>query len=138
MVSEGAALYHSTNGTFARSQPWLRLVETDTAPFATVAALMPGTLRATAFSGDIDLTGSLTLSPSASGTIDFLAAGAINGMQPNAWSTGFLAYTWGGSRINLSDTDPTRLPGIAAPVTLPGLSTGTAWVQYRCRQFWTA
>jgi filamentous hemagglutinin len=120
--------YSTSFGTFGRSQPWLRLAETDTAPFTTVAALMPGTLRATAFSGDINLTGGLTLSPAASGTTDLLAAGAINGMQPNALSPGFNAYTWAGSRINLSDTDPTRLPGITGPVTMPGLSTGTAWV----------
>jgi filamentous hemagglutinin len=116
-------------GTFARSQPWLRLAETDVAPFATVAALMPGTLRATAFSGDINIAGNLTLSPAAAGTVDFAAAGAINGLQPNSVDTVSGSYQWGSSTINLSDTDPSRLPGITAPLNLPGQSTGTAWIR---------
>lgn len=118
-------------GTFARSQPWLRLAETDVAPFATVAALLPGTLRATAFSGDINIAGNLTLSPAASGTVDFAAAGAINGLQPNSVDTSNGSYQWGASTINLSDTDPARLPGITAPLTLPGLSTNnnSPWIR---------
>ena len=50
-------------GTFSVSQPWLRTVETTPGAFTAAAALMPSTLRATAFSGDIDLVGSLTLAP---------------------------------------------------------------------------
>lgn len=116
-------------GTFGRSQPWLRLAETDVTPFATVAALMPGTLRATSFSGDINLVGNLTLSPSATGTVDFAASGAINGLQPNSVDSVSGSKQWGSSTINLSDTDPARLPGILAPLNMPGLSTGTAWVR---------
>jgi len=118
-------------GTFARSQPWLRLSETDVAPFATVAALMPGTLRATAFSGDINLAGHLTLSPAALGTVDFAAAGAINGLQPNSVDTATGSQQWGSSTINLSDTDPARLPGITAPVVMPGISTASnsPWIR---------
>ena len=52
-------------GTFAVSQPWLRLTESTPAAFVTASALLPPTLSATAFSGDIDLVGSLTLSPAA-------------------------------------------------------------------------
>ncbi len=116
-------------GTFARSQPWLRLAETEVMPFATVAALMPGTLRATSFSGDINLVGSLTLSPSATGTVDFSASGAINGLQANSVDSVSGSKQWGSSTINLSDTDPSRLPGISAPLNMPGLSSGTAWVR---------
>ena len=118
-------------GTFARSQPWLRLAETDLTPFGTVAALMPGTLRATSFSGDINIAGSLTLSPAASGTVDFAAAGAINGLQPNSVEAVNGAKQWGSSTINLSDTDPARLPGITAPLNLPGISTAnnSPWIR---------
>jgi filamentous hemagglutinin len=118
-------------GTFARSQPWLRLAETDVTPFATVAALLPGTLRATAFSGDINLAGNLTLSPAANGTVDFAAAGAINGLQPNSVDTATGSAQWGSSTINLSDTDPASLPGITAPVVMPGISTTTnsPWIR---------
>ncbi len=123
--------YTPQSGTFARSQPWLRLAETDVTPFATVAALLPGTLRATAFSGDINLAGNLTLSPAALGTLEFAAAGAINGLQPNSVDTVTGSRQWGGSTINLSDTDPSQLPGITAPVTLPGLSTtaNSPWIR---------
>ncbi|HWB06513.1 MAG TPA: filamentous hemagglutinin family protein [Verrucomicrobiales bacterium] len=115
--------------SWAVAQPWLRLAETDVRPFTIAASLMPGTLKATAFSGDINVVGSLTLSPAASGTIDLAASGAIDGLQPHSLESipKDPRYQWGASTINLSDTDPNALPGITAPVNLPGFSTGTAW-----------
>ena len=121
--------YSTAEEPYGRSQPWLRLVETDVTPFATAAALMPGTLRATAFSGDINLAGSLTLSPAAGGTVEFAAAGGINGLQRNSLDSLTGSYQWGTSTINLSDADPRLLPGITAPLTLPGQSTGNAWLR---------
>ncbi len=100
-------------------QPWLRLDESDVSAFRTVAALQPGTLRATAFSGDLNLVGQLILSPSATGTIDLAASGAIGGLQqsgvltlPNV-STPVNAF--GSGLINLSDADPAFVPGVASP-----------------------
>ena len=72
---------------------------------------MPGTLRVTAFSGDINTVGSLTLSPSPSGTIDLMAAGAINGLSSQADHAIV-------TMINLSDADPSSLPGITTPFGL--------------------
>ncbi len=38
---------------------------------------MPATLKATAFSGDINVVGSILLSPSPTGTLDLAASGSI-------------------------------------------------------------
>ena len=102
------------------SQPWLRLAETKITltAFATVNTLMPATLRATAFSGDLNLVGSATLSPSPVGTLELLATGAINGLQPNGLDNATHNYQWGSSQINLSDADPNRIPGVASPLSL--------------------
>ncbi len=100
-------------------QPWLRLSESSVAPFATVLTLMPGSLRATAFSGDINLVGDLTLSPSPRGTIELVTAGSINGLQPTGVivdEQGISRTAWLASQINLSDADPRRIPGVTSPL----------------------
>jgi hypothetical protein len=107
----------NTKSYATKSQPWLRLAETKVAlsSFSTVFALLPPTLRGTAFDGDLNLIGNLTLAPSPTGTLDLLVAGAINGFQPNGLNSITRNYQWGLSRINLSDADPSRLPGVATP-----------------------
>ena len=110
------AARHQTFSSY--SQPWLRLLETDITPFLTVANLMPGALRATAFSGDLNLVGSLTLSPSAQGTLELAAAKSLNGLQPNGVNATNGARIWGSSAINLSDADPRRVPGVLSPIAL--------------------
>ncbi len=99
-------------------QPWLRLNVTSVESFKTVAGVLPASLRATAFSGDINLAGSLTLSPSPTGTIDLAASGAINGLQPigpGISNDGLVVKVWSASTINLSDANPANVPGIASP-----------------------
>ena len=99
-------------------RPWLRAGITGTAnlqPFQTVAAVMPGTIRATAFSGDIDLVGTLTLAPAAAGTLDLLAGGSINGLTINGVNDG--AFEWRTAAIDLSDADPARLPSPTNPTS---------------------
>lgn len=104
-------------------QPWLRVTETSVTPFATVDALLPASLRVTAFSGDINTVGNLTLSPSPTGTIDLVAAGSINALQPNGVSSVINSSsnnnatntTWSSSTINLSDANPNAIPGIYSP-----------------------
>jgi hypothetical protein len=99
-------------------QPWLRITETAVDPFATVSALLAPTLRATAFSGDVNLTGRFNLFPSPTGTLDLLAGGALNALQSNGGATAIglgLVTTWGTSTINVSDADPNALPGISSP-----------------------
>jgi hypothetical protein len=129
---------NTTSGiTWSFYEPWLQLDEALTAgatsdPFTTLYELMPATLRVTAFSGDIDTSGKLTLSPSPQGTIDFFAAGSINGLQPNviASASRLLSTTnpidWSTSTIDLSDTNPGFIPGIADPFSLATPATSTS------------
>ena len=97
--------------------PWLRLNESKVSPFTTVAGIMPGTLKVTAFSGDINLAGNITLAPSPTGTLDLLAAGAVNGLQIIGTTTinGQPVNAWASSDINVSDASPGALPGINTP-----------------------
>ncbi|WP_395744499.1 filamentous haemagglutinin family protein [Prosthecobacter sp.] len=108
-------------------QPWLRTDETSMAAFQVVAALMPGTLKATSFSSGINVVGTLTLSPSATGTLSLLAATSINGLQSNGTSnslvTGKTVVSWGSATINLSDANPASVPGAATPFAYASLST---------------
>jgi filamentous hemagglutinin family protein len=108
-------------------QPWLRAVEDKYLPFGTATALMPGTLRATSFSQDINIVGNLTLSPSPRGTLELAAAGSINGLQINGVNVMNDApiNAWGSTRINLSDANPGAIPGVASPFAYQVL-VGTA------------
>lgn len=104
-------------------QPWLRLDEDSVDPFnASASSIQPGTFKATAFSGDINIVGNLTLSPSPTGTVDFEAAHSINGLQPAGVNI-FPLQSWISGQINLSDALPSSIPGIASPfayrTTLP-------------------
>ncbi len=109
-------------------QPWLRLDETDVRPFATLVTLMPPTLKATALSGDINLVGNLTLSPSPTGNVELAATGSINGLQPDGFAKPLntVFNTWAPSTINLSDADPSRLPGITSPLAYRSAIIGNA------------
>lgn len=117
-------LYYGNTSAYSRSQPWLRLVETSMTPFSTVFALMPGTLSVTAFSEDINIVGRLTLSPSSTGSIDLVAAGSINGLQINGVDSSTQKFEWSASTINLSDADPSRIPGVASPLSLSSPASG--------------
>jgi hypothetical protein len=111
-------------------QPWLKITETSIDPFATVTALLTPTLSATAFSGDINLVGRFNLFPSPTGTLDLLAAGAVNALQPTGMAivTGLgRVTTWSTSTIDVSDADPAAIPGIASPFAYQSLvGTGPA------------
>ncbi len=121
----------NANSFASKSEPWLRLAETriTLTAFDTEEALMPPTLRATAFSGDLNVVGSLTLSPSPVGTLDLMAAGSINGLQPNGLDSRDSNNQWGTSQINVSDADPNRIPGIASPLSLFYLGPQANFVQ---------
>ena len=123
-----------TSNTVSNYQPWLRLDELSVAPFSTVAALLPPTLQATAFSGDINIDGNLTLYPSPKGTVELAAGGSINGLQPNGATgvAGVPTKTWAAAIVNLSDTSPDFISGIANPLSLtapfpPGSFGGGPW-----------
>ena len=119
---------YSSGSSPSSYQPWLLINETDVTPFENVpgqgaegivSALLPASLHAVAFSGDIDLEGNLTLSPSPTGTVDLLASDSINGLQPNGVSNSPLDASitefWASSTINLSDANPASIPGIFSP-----------------------
>jgi filamentous hemagglutinin len=134
------------SGTYVASQPWLAVVETSIVPFDPAAALLPPTLRATAFSGDIDIVGGLVLSPAAQGTINLAAAGAINGFQPNAVddpgevASSYNLIDWGSSTINLSDADPASIPSVVSPLSFPAPASGfdgATWAGTRSSVFAT-
>jgi len=123
----GASLYNwyakvldanTQSSTAGVDQPWLNLSWHEAAQqlqeenTSKVMSLFPGTLHATTFAGDIDLVGSLTLSPAAHGTVDLLAAGNLNGVRPEALSG--VDYLWASAAINLSDAS--ALPGIIDPL----------------------
>ncbi|MCE0521640.1 MAG: filamentous hemagglutinin family protein [Methylacidiphilales bacterium] len=105
---------------FASYSPWLGLIESDPTAFDYQFSLMPPTFKATAFSGDINLAGNLTTSPSPTGTINLVAAGSVNAFQPIIGLSGIGALgapVWGTSQVNLSDANPNSIPGIASPLS---------------------
>jgi len=113
-------------------QPWLRLAESSVDPFATVFNLLPPTLKATAFAGDINVVGNITLAPSPNGTLEFAAAGSLSGLQPNGniLLADGSATSWGTSTINVSDADPRAIPGVTTPFAYQTL-VGTVGPQAR-------
>lgn len=120
-------LYSPQRVTGSRYQPWLRLNESSVTSFSTVSALTAPTLRTTAFSGDINVVGNLTLAPSPRGTLELAAGGAVNGLNLMGTTTisGVPTGAWGSSVVNVSDADPARIPGIASPFAFQTL-VGTA------------
>ena len=102
-------------------KPWLRLNElsiSEVSRFSTIGSLQPGTLDVAAHSGNINLAGSLTLSPSPGGNLSLLAFGAINAFQPTGQVTlsGLRTTVWSTSTVNLSDANPGSLPGVLNPL----------------------
>jgi filamentous hemagglutinin len=105
----------STSQGAASFQPWLRLAETTVDPFGSLISLMAPSLRSTALTGDIRLQGNLTLSPAPQGQIELIANGSISGLQPSGFITNLGVQRWITSTVNLSDADPTSIPGITTP-----------------------
>ncbi|WP_395749991.1 filamentous haemagglutinin family protein [Prosthecobacter sp.] len=106
-------------------QPWLRLAETSMQPFNTAFSLLPGTLRVTAFTGGLNIVGSLNLSPAAQGTLELLSARDIVGLNPTGTANISGApntVVWSAGRINLSDANPAAIPGITSPFAFQNLS----------------
>src|SRR5215813_1843388 len=119
-------LYYLNPNSWAHiSEPWLRLGESRVSSFSTFTALMPPVLKVTAFLGDVDVIGRLTLAPAPTGSIDLLVAGSINGFQVNGLDTGNQNLVWGSSLINLSDADPGSVPGITDPLSSQATLTPT-------------
>ena len=66
LLSQGNQSFNSDVAAYY--QPWIRLDETSTTFLNTALTILPPTLEVTAFSGSINLQGSLTLAPSPTGT----------------------------------------------------------------------
>jgi hypothetical protein len=100
-------------------QPWLRLAEVDLGTFAQVFSLGAPNLKSSAFSGDVNIVGPMTLFPSATGTLELVASGSIVGLQPTGVgvnSKGESAKVWTSSTVNVSDADPLTFPGTISPI----------------------
>ena len=99
-------------------QPWLRLSEMSLESFASVFGLTAPNLSSTAFSGDINLVGSWTLFPSATGNLELVASEGIIGLQDAGLGNlnGRDSRVWTASSINVSDASPLSLPSITTPI----------------------
>ena len=114
-------------------QPWLRLAEqTIDSSLATILSIQPPSLNATAFNGNITLQGNYTTSPSAVGNLSLVASGGIYGLTDAGTyypSSTTAQHIWISSQINLSDADPSAIPGIANPTAQRPLTPSTATSQ---------
>ncbi len=131
---QGSALSPGSSGYY---RPWLRLAETSLGNFRTVASTALPVLRSTAFGGDLTMVGSLNLLPSPAGDLQLVASGAFQGLAPSGpvnEQIGGVTRTlmaWTASRLNLSDADPSRLPGISAPRGIQQVSGSTDFLTIR-------
>ncbi len=128
----GATTGANSGASASLYQPWLRLAESNVRPFTTSASLLPGSLRVTAFSGDLNVVGSLNLAPSPQGALELLVAGDVSGLNTNGTTTlnSVTQNIWGAGRINLSDASPEVIPGVISPFAyqnlLPSVSSTSA------------
>jgi len=102
-------------------QPWLGLSESVPSIFTTATSLLPSTLQVVAFSdnsqgtsGNINLVGNLTLSPSPTGNLELVAANSVTGLSFEIQN---LAGQY--TTINVSDANPNKIAGVASPISLP-------------------
>jgi filamentous hemagglutinin family protein len=105
-------------------RPWVRIAELNTSNFRTASTVSLPSLKSKAFGGDINLVGSLNLFPSATGGLEFLSSGALNGLNPSGVTTTTVdgrsvqTTAWITSSINLSDANPGSLPGVLTPFSV--------------------
>jgi len=120
----------------ATTEPWLRLstgysatasyvnLLTARAPSTglqaqpALSAIFPANLNVTAFSGDINLAGLVTLMPAERGGVDLFAAGSINGFVVDGVEQGAAA-------VSMADSQPDKLPSITTPIAQQSV-TGAA------------
>lgn len=105
-------------------QPWLRLSEMGLSHFNDVFSLGAPNLQASAFGGDVNIVGSLTLFPAPTGTLELVASGGIIGLQATGKGSahGENFTIWTASTVNVSDADPAQFPGITTPLSYQTLA----------------
>jgi filamentous hemagglutinin family protein len=119
---------NTANRYLSFSEPWLKLDEASGTALSTLEAVMPPSLNATAFNGSINLVGNITLSPAPNGALNLLAAGSVNGTQPNGIENSSIAYNsvsnpyvWDASIVDLSDANPNLIPSVLSPLGFANL-----------------
>ena len=119
LTKENLAAVNGLSERGSNYQPWIRLVETSVGGFDLAAGLLPPNLKGTAYGGDITVVGDMTLFPSATGNLELLSSGSINGIGATGPTrTGSIAgriQTYVSSQINVSDADPASIAGITRP-----------------------
>lgn len=119
-------------GSAAFYRPWLRLAETGTDAFRTIASVGLPSMRSTAFGGDVTVVGQLNLFPSPQGELELLASGGIPGLAVSGLTRTSVGgdtidvAAWTSTRLNLSDADPARLPTAVSPAGNLAIATSTA------------
>jgi hypothetical protein len=86
------------------SMPSLAQVAQQAATSLTLT-VYPGSLRARALAGNVEVNRSFTLFPTPQGTLELLAQGDVKGINTELENV----------TVNLSDTDPSQLPSITRP-----------------------
>ena len=113
-------VFNNTVGISSYFQPWARLAETNVAYFNTQLSVAAPNLVSTAFAGDINIVGSTTLFPSATGTLELAASDGIVGLQISGRTISVgnpvPVNVWTSASLNLSDANPVNAPGTASPV----------------------
>jgi filamentous hemagglutinin len=112
------------NASASYYQPWLRLSEAlVNGYFNTQFSLLPPTLNLAAISGNVNLAGNVELSPAPLGNLSIIAEGFVNGLQitGTASTTNANYNVWSSSTINLSDANPSAIPGVASPLAYQSL-----------------
>ncbi|HET6406391.1 MAG TPA: filamentous hemagglutinin family protein [Chthoniobacteraceae bacterium] len=102
-------------------QPWIRLAELslDREGYDPVFALTVPTIESTAFAGDVNIVGAMTLFPSSKGTLELAASGNVIGLNPTG--QGFSGDTtpatvWTSTTISISDANPAMVPNVISPL----------------------
>ncbi|MEI6819934.1 MAG: filamentous hemagglutinin family protein, partial [Verrucomicrobiota bacterium] len=109
-------LFNGDESTASSNQPWLRLSELKLfASYSSIFGLTAPNLESTSFGGDLNLVGSWTLFPSATGNLQLAANSNIVGLQKSGVGNRGL-QVWTASTINLSDASPAALPGVITPL----------------------
>lgn len=110
-------------------QPWIRLAETGASVFSVASTVLPPVLKSYSLSGDINIIGKLNLFPSATGTVEFVAAKGVIGLQKTGLTRtstlgDLVAYS--SASVNLSDASPATVYGVTTPLGYFGVAASTA------------